>query len=145
MRRREFIAGLGAAAWPLVARAQPTRNPIMPERVQFGSADWKTTLVGYVFKPSNQKGARVPAVVMMHGRAGPYSSLAHGVYDASTLSQRHQFWGRLWAAQGYIAVLVDGFGPRGYPQGFGRFSYGSRPAELDEVSIRPLDAYGALA
>jgi hypothetical protein len=23
MRRREFIAGLGAAAWPLVARAEP--------------------------------------------------------------------------------------------------------------------------
>jgi dienelactone hydrolase len=41
--------------------------------------------------------------------------------------------------------LVDGFGPRGYPQGFGRFTYESRPAELDEVSIRPFDAYGALA
>ena len=82
---------------------------------------------------------------MMHGRAGAYSSAAKGVYDASTLSQRHQFWGRLWAALGYIGVLVDGFGPRGYPQGFGRFTYDSRPAELDEVSIRPLDAYGALA
>jgi dienelactone hydrolase len=154
MRRREFIAGLGAAAGlPLAARAagpellvaQTTREPAMPERVQFGSADRKTTLVGYVFKPPFQPGGHIPAVVMMHGRAGPYSSLAKGVYDATTLSQRHQFWGRLWAAQGYIAVLVDGFGPRGYPQGFGRFTYESRPAELDEVSIRPLDAYGALA
>jgi carboxymethylenebutenolidase len=117
----------------------------MPERVQFGSADGKTTLIGYVFKPSVQPGGRVPAVVMMHGRAGPYSSLAKGVYDATTLSQRHQFWGRLWAAQGYITVLVDSFGPRGYPQGFGRFTYASRPEELDEVTIRPLDAYGALA
>ena len=35
---------------------------------------------------------------MMHGRAGPYSSLAKEVYDATTLSQRHQFWGRLWVA-----------------------------------------------
>jgi dienelactone hydrolase len=150
MRRREFIAGVAGAAsasagWPIAARAQTTRSPAMPERVQFGSADRKTTLVGYVFKPSIQPGGRVSAVVMMHGRAGPYSSLAKGVYDATTLSQRHQFWGRLWAAQGYIAVLVDDFGPRGYPQGFGRFTYESRPAELDEVSIRPLDAYGALA
>jgi dienelactone hydrolase len=137
------IAALAGAPELLVA--QTTRELAMPERVQFGSADGKTTLVGYVFKPSVQPGGRVPAIVMMHGRAGPYSSLAKGVYDATTLSQRHQFWGRLWAAQGYIAVLVDGFGPRGYPQGFGRFTYASRPEELDEVTIRPLDAYGALA
>jgi len=42
-------------------------------------------------------------------------------------------------------LLVDGFGPRGYPHGFPRGSYESRPAELNEVTIRPLDAYGALA
>jgi carboxymethylenebutenolidase len=42
-------------------------------------------------------------------------------------------------------VLVDGFGPRGYPQGFPRHSYDSRPPELNEVTVRPLDAYGALA
>jgi carboxymethylenebutenolidase len=81
----------------------------------------------------------------MHGRAGAYSSAAKGRYDASTLSQRHQMWGRFWAAQGYVAILVDGFGPRGYPQGFPRFSYDDRPGELDEVTARPLDAYGALA
>jgi dipeptidyl aminopeptidase/acylaminoacyl peptidase len=107
------------AAAPKLLVAQATCHLAMPERVQFGSADGKTTLVGYVFK-SAVSGVRVPAVVMMHGRAGPYSSLAKGVYDATTLSQRHQFWGRLWVAQGYIAILVDGFGPRGYPQGFGR-------------------------
>src|SRR5262249_45891944 len=56
-----------------------------------------------------------------------------------------QAWGELWAAQGYIALLVDGFGPRGYPKGFPRFSYETRPAELNEVTVRPLDAYGALA
>ena len=61
------------------------------------------------------------------------------------LSRRHQQWGHLWAQQGYLAVLVDGFGPRGYPQGFPRFSYDSRPEALNEVTVRPLDAYGALA
>jgi dienelactone hydrolase len=115
------------------------------ERVTFASADGKTTLVGYVFKPTTTLAARVPAVVMMHGRAGAYSSRANEVYDATTLSQRHQFWGRWWAERGYVAILVDGFGPRGYPHGFPRHSYKDRPPELNEVTVRPLDAYGALA
>jgi carboxymethylenebutenolidase len=42
-------------------------------------------------------------------------------------------------------MLVDGFGPRGYPHGFPQHSYDQRPAELDETTVRPLDAYGALA
>jgi carboxymethylenebutenolidase len=41
--------------------------------------------------------------------------------------------------------MVDGFGPRGYPAGFGPHSYDDRPEELNEVTIRPLDAYGAAA
>lgn len=117
----------------------------LPERVAFLSADGKTTLVGYVFAPTGPANGARAAVVMMHGRAGAYSTLANGVFDASTLSKRHVAWGRLWANHGYVAVLVDGFGPRGYPQGFPRGSYETRPAELNEVTVRPLDAYGALA
>jgi len=117
----------------------------LPERVTFPSADGRTTLIGYVFTPSAKSSARMPAVVMMHGRAGAYSSLAKGRYDGSTLSRRHQMWGRLWAEQGYVAILVDGFGPRGHPQGFARGTYRERAPELSEVTVRPLDAYGALA
>jgi dienelactone hydrolase len=116
-----------------------------PERVTFLSADHKTTLVGYVYTPDGAHTAHVPAVVMMHGRAGAYSTRANGVYDETTLSKRHQAWGRLWAEAGYLAVMVDGFGPRGYPQGFPRFSYEARPEAVNEVTVRPLDAYGALA
>lgn len=117
----------------------------LPVRVTFASADGRTTLVGYVFMPEAPHAPRMPAVVMMHGRAGVYSSAANGKYDASTLSKRNQQWGRIWAKQGYLAILVDGFGPRGYPRGFPRFSYDSRPDELNEITVRPLDAYGALA
>ena len=129
---------LTACAVTSVAHAQT------PERVTFPSLDRKTTLTGYLFLPQAQSG-RVPAIVMMHGRAGAYSSRANGVYEARTLSKRHRAWGALWANLGYVALLVDGFGPRGYPAGFGRHSYDSRPTELNEVTIRPLDAYGALA
>jgi dienelactone hydrolase len=114
----------------------------VPARVTFASMDGRTKLVGYVFTPD--QAGRAPAVVMMHGRAGAYSTEANGRYDASTLSQRHQMWGRLWASLGYVAILVDGFGPRGYPQGFASGSYDRRPEALNEVTVRPLDAYGAL-
>jgi dienelactone hydrolase len=139
-----IMATLALTIVPHWVGARDAREGVLPDRVQFRSADGKTMLVGYLFKPPSAPRKRVPAVVMMHGRAGAYSILANGVYDATTLSLRHKFWGGFWAEQGYLALLVDGFGPRGYPQGFGRFSYSSRPQELDEVTQRPLDAYGAL-
>jgi len=117
----------------------------LPEWVSFPSADGRTTLVGYVYRPMGSHPTRTPAVVMMHGRRGAYSSLANGNYNASTLSRRHQQWGHLWAQRGYLAVLVDGFAPRGYPHGFDQGTYDQRPESLDEVTVRPLDAYGALA
>jgi dienelactone hydrolase len=142
-----FHAAVSAATALALLAVQGARVPAAeaPEHVTFLSADRTTTLVGYLYKPQAPRATRVPAVVMMHGRAGPYSSRANGLYDATTLSKRHQAWGQLWADAGYLAVMVDGFGPRGYPQGFPRFSYASRPEELNEVTVRPLDAYGALA
>jgi carboxymethylenebutenolidase len=114
-----------------------------PSEVAFASLDGKTALKGYLFQPATP--GPWPAVVMMHGRAGPYSAAAKGVYDATTLSLRHKQWGRFWAERGYLALHVDSFGPRGYPQGFPIGSYSRRPAEVDEQRVRPLDAYGALA
>jgi dienelactone hydrolase len=129
----------------IAATAAAAAQGALPERFTFPSADGRTTLVGYVYAPRERKTERAPAVVLMHGRGGLYSNLAKGRYDAATISQRHRMWGRLWAAQGYVAVLVDGFTPRGYPGGFPRFSYNTRPAAVNEVTVRPLDAYGALA
>lgn len=127
-----------------VPPAVQTPAEILPERIVFPSVDDdRTPLIGYLYTPTNVTGP-APAVVLMHGRAGAYSSLADGVYDASTLTMRHRFWARYWAARGYYAVIVDGFGPRGYPGGFGRGSYSERPDAVNEVTVRPLDAYGAL-
>ncbi|MBZ5525636.1 MAG: dienelactone hydrolase family protein [Acidobacteriia bacterium] len=115
---------------------------VTPKTVHFMSDDGKTRLTGYLWLPRG--GGQHPAVVMMHGRHGAYSSLAHGVYNATTLTKRHKMWGEFWAERGYVALHVDGFGPRGYPAGFEKGSYEDRPEELNEVAIRPLDAYGAV-
>ncbi len=142
------------------ADAEPER--VMPVPVKFLSRDGRTELTGYLFRPpppgrvrgffepfmANQQAGKSepgkwPGVVMLHGRGGPYSSAAKGRYDETTLSQRHLMWGRFWAERGYIALLVDSFGPRGYPQGFPIHSYRDRPQEVDEQTVRPLDAYGA--
>lgn len=110
--------------------------------VHFLSEDHTTRLVAYLFEAPGP--APHPAIVLLHGRAGPYSSLAKGVYDATTLSKRHQEWGNFWAERGYYALLVDSFKPRGYPKGFPAGSYTDRPPELSEQTVRPLDTYGAL-
>lgn len=141
MRLRPFRFWiLAAAIVSLGAQSRPGSNA---ETVRFRSADGKTNLIGYLFRPAGRGPHR--AVVMLHGRAGPYSSLAKGVYDAKTLSKRHKFWGEFWASRGYVALLVDSFGPRGYWQGFPKHSYDDRPSEVSEQTVRPLDAYGALA
>jgi dienelactone hydrolase len=114
----------------------------VPETVHFQSEDHKTKLVAYLFEPSTT--GPHAAIVLLHGRMGAYSSAANGVYTAATLSKRHRQWGEFWAVRGYLALLVDSFGPRGYPGGFGKGSYEDRPAAVSEQTVRPLDAYGAL-
>jgi len=127
----------------LPARAEP-RNAVRAERVSFMSADGEHQITGYLFSPARSEG-RHPAIVMLHGRGGAYSSLADGKYDASTLAKRHKMWGRIWADRGYSALMVDDFGPVGFPGGFKRGTYKDRPEAVDEVYKRPLHAYGALA
>jgi carboxymethylenebutenolidase len=126
-----------------------------PQTVHFPSADGTTELVGYVFEPAGA--GPHPAVVMLHGRAGPYSSnvdagctlVAPGQAspcNAATLSKRHAMWGAYWAAHGYVAVLVDSFGPRGRAHGYGRFTHDDPDRDaVNERTVRPLDAEGALA
>jgi dienelactone hydrolase len=114
----------------------------LPETVGFTSADANTRLVGYLWKPAGN--GPFPAVVMLHGRAGSYSASSKGVFDATTLTQRHKAWGEFWAERGYLALHVDSFATRGHAQGFPPHSYAGRPSAVSEQTVRPLDAYGAL-
>lgn len=65
-----WLLGVGMSIWGA---------EMLPRTVNFPSGDGKTELTGYLFEPEGKKGMRVPAVVMLHGRAGAYSSLAKGV------------------------------------------------------------------
>jgi carboxymethylenebutenolidase len=125
-----------------------------PQAVAFGSTDGHTPLVGYLFQPTTP--GPWPAVVMLHGRGGPYSSNdnADCTYvgvgtgspcNAGSLSKRHMMWGEYWSARGYLALLPDSFGPRGKAHGFVRFTHDDPDrADVNEMTVRPLDAEGAL-
>ena len=125
-----------------------------PATVYFRSADGRTDLAAYLFKPTTP--GPHPAIVLLHGRAGPYSAnfnkdctlVSRGQdspCNAATLSKRHAMWGEFWAARGVVALLPDSFGPRGKAHGFGRFTHGDPDRdEVNEKTVRPLDAEGAL-
>jgi dienelactone hydrolase len=154
-RRKSFRLAAGAVSllagigWHAAAIAGAE-----PATVYFASADGKTRLVGYLFAPST--GGPHPAVVMLHGRAGLYSSNVNAECtlvareraspcNATSLSKRNAAWGAYWAERGYVALLPDSFGPRGRGHGFGRFTHGDPEREdVNERTVRPLDAEGAL-
>jgi dienelactone hydrolase len=146
MNRRHLLAGMAANALTLPAAStfgSALAAPV-PETVSFPSLDAHTKLVGYLFAPAPRRPGPAAAVVLLHGRAGPYSILADGRYSAATLSKRHVMWASFWAERGCFALVVDSFGPRGLAAGFAAGTHAERPPEIDEVTVRPLDAYGAL-
>jgi dienelactone hydrolase len=140
-----------ACALPLFSASASHADP---QIVFFNSSDGATEIVGYLFKPAAP--GPHPAIVLLHGRAGPYSAndnahrtfvsrSARSACNPSTLSKRHVMWGEFWAARGVLALLPDSFGARGKAHGFGRFSHGDPDRdEVNEKTVRPLDAEGAL-
>lgn len=133
----------------------PARSALAaPDTVFFPSADGTTEIVAYLFKP--QPVGPHPAIVMLHGRGGPYSTNVNksctlvsrtgpSACNANSLSKRHTMWGQYWAERGYVALLPDSYGPRGKAHGFGRFTHDDPDrADVNEKTVRPLDAEGAL-
>jgi dienelactone hydrolase len=155
MRRQKLFAFLGSASFFAASIAGLVAAHAEPATVYFISGDAATELVGYLFAPRTS--GPHPAVVMLHGRAGPYSAninddctlVARDVTspcNASSLSRRHAAWGNYWADHGYLALLPDSFGPRNKGHGFARFSHDDPEREdVNERTIRPLDAEGALS
>lgn len=134
-----------AAAWSQDedASVAPTaRAPVQQVSIR-SLADGKPVLTGYLFKPAEGSG-KAPAIVLLHTRDGAYSSRAGGDYRATTLTPRFKSWGQFWAARGYYVLLVDSYGARGFPEGFADTPAKDRPDSVDDVDVRPLDAYGAL-
>lgn len=156
MARRELFGRVGGATiiMTCVGSLVAADAHAEPETVYFASADGRTSLVGYLFAP--RTAGPHPAVVMLHGRGGPYSSninegctlVAKGnrsACNASSLSKRHAAWGAYWAGRGYLALLPDSFGPRNKGHGFRRFTHGDPDRDdVNERTVRPLDAEGAL-
>ena len=134
------------ALWLLAAQVAANAVVATPETIHFNAADGHVKLVSYLYLPDEKKwpGPR-PAIVLLHGRSGVYSSLAKK-FDATTLSKRTVLWGEFWAARGYIGLYVDSFGPRGYHKGFeAGTNDGRRPSEVNEITVRPHDADAGLA
>jgi dienelactone hydrolase len=148
-----FIAtvAMAAAALAQSASAQTIENVVFP-----GLAPDGYSLLAYLFKPNPDAfpGPR-PAVVVMHGRAGPYSSAQHGLgcdgqftpnacYNVTTLSIKIESWGKRWQELGYVALVVDGFGSRGRPEGFAAGTFSDRAEMFDPKIARVADSYAAL-
>ena len=94
----------------------PAVCAVVPQMVTFASADDNTELVGYLYAPSGS--GPYPAIVLLHGRGGLYSSLRRGTYTAETLTMRHRMWGEFWASRGYVALLVDSLARAGTRKDF---------------------------
>ena len=140
----------------LMLTTLPTAAAAEPDTVFFPSADGKTEIVGYLFRP--QTPGPHPAIVLLHGRGGPYSINVNkdctlvsrtnpsAACNAGSLSKRHAMWGQYWADHGYVALLPDSFGPRGKAHGFSRFTHDDPDrTDVNEKTVRPLDAEGALS
>jgi dienelactone hydrolase len=88
-------------------------------------------LVGRLYRPEGQ--GPFPAIVMLHGCSGLW-----GKGGEPTAS--FAFWAEHFRARGYVALLLDSFGPRGE-----REICTQEKRRVSPAKDRPRDAYAALA
>lgn len=129
------------AAGMLIALLSSVTLALEPQTVSFASDDNKTQLTAYLYTPTGA--GPFPAIVALHGRTGLYSTRGNRL-DASFLAPHKRMWGEFWSGRGYLLLFVDSFGPRGHARGFAAGTFNRRPPEVNEITIRPLDAYAAL-
>jgi len=107
---------------------------VTPTDVSFQNADG-LALQGKLFSPATapaQPG--YPAVILLHGCAGVYNSNGN-------VSSIYREWGDRLVAAGYVALLVDSFGPRGAGNQCGN----GAGVGVSEIFDRPKDVDAAYA
>lgn len=130
-----LLAGLCIAAPLAQAQATAAVSALQAQAVSVPTAGLSSSpkpLLAFAFSPTG--GGRHPAVVMLHGCGGVYGK-------DGLLNARHQMWGEYLASQGYLALMLDSFSPRGLQQ-ICTTRFGERTLKVvDRVG----DAYAALA
>ena len=101
-------------------------------------------LIGYCSGQGGVAG-RAPGIILLHGRTRPCSTAATSLYDATTLSKRHESWERYLSGTRILRASCRRLQHRGYPEGFRSILMTSVRTRSDEVTVRPFDAYAGLA
>ena len=102
LRSRAFHVGLLASLLLVTGLAARPAAAAEPERVRITGGS--TTLAGLLYKPAGA--GPFPAVVALHGCGGLFDR--NGQPDNRTAD-----WGNRLAAEGFVVLFPDSFGPRG--------------------------------
>lgn len=90
----------------------------------------------------------LPATLMRPDGAGPFPAVVI-MHDCSGLgfhsSGAPARWGNVIANEGYVALIPDSFGPRGFPDGTCRSNLTPQQRATVGIYARAADAYAALA
>jgi dienelactone hydrolase len=119
-----------AAAVLLLATCAASAQPrIAQQQVTFPSLDGQTTLQAFLLRQPDDKPHA--GLVLLHGCSGlQKDDQMLGIYRS---------WGRTFALRGYVTLVVDSAGSRGFGETCTR-----RPERLTMFAERPKDAYAAL-
>ena len=138
-----FLSPLVPATFGDQPPSEEKREP--DEVVHFPSLQNDVTLDGYVWRPAGD--GPFAAIVAMHGCGGVF--IDPGEITPDRIAGKFRYWGKQLADEGFLMVMVDSFVPRGYGDDVDDgevcdIPWQDRPAEIDGVTARPLDAYAAL-
>lgn len=103
----------------------------VPEDVTFRTLHRDGAMLrAFLVKPGG--GGPFPVVLLLHGCSGPVTA-------SGRIAARESAWMDMLVSEGYAALLLDSFNPRGFAS---ICTLGDRPISAEED--RPFDAYAAL-
>jgi dienelactone hydrolase len=123
-----FVIAAGVL-WPGVDTASAQQR-IVQERVTFPARDGKTMLQAFLLRPRDD--SVHAALVLLHG--------CSGLQNDGRMFPVYRVWARMFAVRGYVALVVDSAGSRGFGE-----TCTERPERRTAFLERPKDAYAALA